>query len=84
LKALVGCLDKSPSCNALFQLAYVADGGSVTALGGWSEVSDGSYTNIDVDLSSLAGKSVEFIFTVQNNGSSSDDRAFWTAPMIER
>jgi len=84
LKALIGCLDKSPSCNVLFQLAYVADGGAVTALGGWSEVSDGSYTNIDIDLSSLAGKSVEFIFTVQNNGSSSDDRAFWTAPVIDR
>lgn len=84
LKALIGCLDKSPSCNVLFQLSYVADGGSVTALGGWSEVSDGSYTNIDIDLSSLVGKSVEFIFTVQNNGSSTDDRAFWAAPAIDR
>lgn len=83
-KALIGCLDKSPSCKVLFQLSYVADGGSVTALGGWNEVSEGSYTNIDIDLSSLAGKSVEFIFTVQNNGSSADDRAFWAAPVIER
>ncbi len=83
-KALIGCLDKSPNCNVLFQLSYVANGGAVTALGGWNEVSEGKYTNIDIDLSSLAGKSVEFIFTVQNNGSSSDDRAFWVAPHIDR
>ncbi len=82
--ALIGCLDKSPNCNVIFQLSYVADGGAVTSLGGWNEASEGKFTNINIDLSSLAGKSVEFIFTVQNNGSSADDRAFWVSPVIKR
>ena len=82
--ALIGCLDKSPNCNVIFQLSYVADGGAVTSLGGWNEASEGKFTNINVDLSSLAGKSVEFIFTVQNNGTSADDRAFWVSPVIKR
>jgi hypothetical protein len=84
LKSLIGCLDKSPNCNVLFQLSYVANGGPITALGGWNEVSEGSFTNIDIDLSSLTGKSIEFIFTVQNNGTSTDDRAFWVAPHVHR
>lgn len=84
LKTLIGCLDKSPNCNVIFQLSYVANGGSVTSLGGWNEISEGNFTNIDIDLSSMAGKSVEFIFTIQNNGSSTDDRAFWVAPHIKR
>jgi hypothetical protein len=84
LKSLIGCLDKSPNCNVLFQLSYVANGGAIIALDGWNEVSEGSLTNIEIDLSSLAGQSVEFIFTVQNNGTSTDDRAFWVAPHIKR
>jgi hypothetical protein len=84
LKSLIGCLDKRQNCNVLFQVSYVANGGPITALGGWNEVSEGSFTNVDIDLSSLAGKSVEFIFTVQNNGTSTDDRAFWVAPHVNR
>ncbi len=82
--ALVGCLDKRPNCNVMVQVNYSADGGPITNLGSWTEVYDGSYTNINVSLDSLAGKSVVFYLIVQNNSSSSDDQVFWTAPGIQR
>ena len=37
---------------------------------------------MDADLSSLAGKDVKFILTIQANGSSSQDRAQWLVPKI--
>jgi hypothetical protein len=84
-RSLVGCLSESPNCNVYFNLKYIANGGGVESLGGWTETYDGNRTYLDVDLNALAGKSVEFILEVQNNnGSSSDDRAFWLLPVILR
>ena len=82
--ALLGCLYDSPKCDVTFILNYKADGGSVQNLGSWTEEYDGDYTRVNVDLSSLADKKVEFILKVENNDSSKDDRAFWLAPRIER
>ena len=81
---LIGCTDKMDDCDVMFQLNYKADGGPIQSLGSWTETYDGSYTHIDVDLSSLAGKSVRFILQVQNNGSSKEDRVFWLNPHIAR
>jgi hypothetical protein len=81
-RALVGCLDASPRCDALLQVNYAADGGVVKNLSTWSEVSDGKYQQIDLDLSSLAGKSVELILVTINNDSSADDRIFWLSPKV--
>jgi hypothetical protein len=84
-RAVIGCLDASPLCSVLFQLNYSADGGGLQSLGGWVETSDGAWTRLDVDLSSLAGKSVEFVFTLSNrNDVSTDDRFFIMAPYIKR
>jgi len=83
--ALIGCLDNSPGCSVIFQLNYRADGGTVQSLGGWGEASDGKWTRLDVDLSPLNSKNVEFIFSVLNtNSSSQDDRLFVLAPVIKR
>ena len=82
--ALTGCLDSSPKCDVMFQLNYSIDGGSIQNLKSWTETSDGNRTSINVDLSSLKDKKVELILMVQNNGSSTDDRAFWLAPVIKR
>lgn len=84
-RAVIGCLDASPSCNVLFQLNYSVSGGALQGLGGWVETFDGAWTRLDVDLSSLAGKSVEFVFTLSNrNDVSTDDRFFMMAPHIKR
>ena len=80
--AYIGCMDKSPKCDVTFQLNYIADGGPVQNFATWTQKSDGSFEKILLDLDSLAGKSVQFILTVYNNGDSTDDRAFWLLPAI--
>ena len=84
--SLIGCMDSSPKCTVTFKLSYTTDGGvTIVSLGSWNQVSDGNKDHIDIDLSSLADKSVQFIFTVgNNNDSSTDDRAFWLGPYIKR
>lgn len=80
----VGCLDEAENCDVIFELNYRVDGGKVKNLGEWHEVFDGSITRIDINLGDLAGKSVQFILTVDANGSFKEDLAFWLVPQIYR
>ncbi|MGD2104289.1 MAG: hypothetical protein PVJ55_04125 [Anaerolineae bacterium] len=52
----------------------------------YSEVKayDGNLIEVDVDLSDLAGQSVEFILNVDANGGSQQDWAVWVSPRIVR
>jgi hypothetical protein len=68
--------------NAIFQLNYREGGGSVTLLSSWTETCDGVLRPVNVDLTPIAGKNVEFILTVQANGSSAQDSAVWIKPQI--
>lgn len=81
-QALIGCANKANSCDVNFQLDYQIGDGAIQTLATWHEVYDEMFRNVDVDLSSLAGKDVRFILTVFANGSSNQDRAMWTAPRI--
>ncbi len=83
-KAVIGCLWNGAACDVRFQLNYRADGGSLQNFGQWDEAYDGSIRKLDLDLSSLAGKSVEFTLAVQAKDSSSQDWAFWLLPRIVR
>ena len=78
----IGCLDGYPDCDIVFQLNYRIPGGVIHSLGEWREVYDGEITRVELNLSSLAGRSIEFIFTVLANGSPQDDAAFWLAPHL--
>jgi hypothetical protein len=82
--AIIGCLDDSPKCNVTFQLNYSVSGGNVQTLASWKEKDNGDFERVTVDLDSLEGKSVQIILTVLDNGSSTDDRAFWLKPEISR
>lgn len=68
--------------NAKFQLNYREGGGSITPLGEWTETCDGTMRSIDVDLTPIKGKTVEFILAVLANGSSAQDWAVWVKPQI--
>ena len=68
--------------NAKFQLNYREGGGPLTSLGSWTETCDGLLTSISVDLTSLAGKNVEFVLAIHANGSSAQDWAVWVKPQI--
>ncbi len=83
-KAVIGCLWNGAACNVRFQLNYRADGGALQNLGQWDQVYDGTILKLDLDLSSLAGKSVAFTLAVQANGPSNQDWAFWLLPRIAR
>jgi hypothetical protein len=83
-RTVIGCFFDSLVCNVLFQLNYSANGGPLMTLDTWIEVYDGHVTRVDVDLSPLAGKSIQFVLTVLNNGEATDDWAFWMMPVILR
>jgi len=80
----LGCLEESPGCDITFHLNYQAPNGTVHSISSWHEVYDGALTRADVDLSSLAGKSVRFILSVTNNGKPSAANAFWLVPSIRQ
>ena len=68
--------------NVKFQLNYRENGGPVVSLGEWVKSCDGTLKAIDVDLTTLKGKSIEIILAVLANGSSAQDWAVWTKPQI--
>jgi hypothetical protein len=57
--------------------------GNIISLGSWHEIYEGEVTNIDLDLSSHAGKRVRFILTVEiYGGDPAKANAFWFVPGI--
>jgi hypothetical protein len=66
------------------QLSYSIGGGAATVLASWDETYEGKVNKVDVDLSSLAGKSVNLILTVTANGDATDDYVVWLRPRIMR
>jgi hypothetical protein len=80
----IGCLENSPRCDVTFIVDYQAAGQPVRNLGSWREVSDGRLRRLEIDLSGLAGQSVQFILRVVNNGRPADANAFWLVPSIRR
>lgn len=81
-RAVIGCLYNALACNVRLQLNYRADSGPLQNFIQWDEVYDGEFAKVEVDLSSLAGKSVEFELSVLGNGPTNQDWAFWLAPRI--
>jgi len=67
--------------NVKFQLNY-KEAGVLKALGEWTETCDNALRSIDVNLTSLAGKSVEFELKVLANGPATQDWAVWVSPQI--
>jgi len=68
--------------NVKFQLNYKESGGTVVSLAEWTESCDGTMKAVDVDLTSLKGKTVEMILAVLANGPSNQDWAVWVKPQI--
>lgn len=80
----VGCLADFSGCQVKFLLGFVAAGAEPSLLGQWTEVYDQSITRLDVDLSSLAGQSIQLILGVHSQGDASQAGAFWLVPHIAR
>ena len=85
-RASIGFLAPGGACGAgsvVFQFNY-KESGSLSALDSWTKPCTGTLTSIDIDLSSLAGKNLNFVFAVLANGPSAQDWAVWVNPRIER
>jgi hypothetical protein len=80
----IGCLFDSPGCDVTFYLSYVISGQNPQDIAWWREVQDGTITRVNLDLSFLAGQSVQFILRVVNNGVAANANAFWLVPSIRR
>ncbi|MEW5873125.1 MAG: NBR1-Ig-like domain-containing protein [Chloroflexota bacterium] len=78
----IGCLANNPSCDVTFYVGYQIGSQAEHELGSWREVYDTKLTRINIDLSVLAGKSVKFILSVENNGKPAQANAFWLVPSI--
>ncbi len=83
-RALAGCYYDNEDCDALLQLNYINDDGDMVLLDEWEEEYDKDYSEINVDLSELAGEKVQLVLLVHNNGDSKDDKIFWMVPRISR
>jgi hypothetical protein len=84
LKSVVGCLHSSPKCDVIFQVNYLNSDNQIQTLWETREIYEGSLTDVDIDLTPLAGQKIRFILTVLSNGSSLDDNAVWLLPRITK
>jgi hypothetical protein len=80
-RSIIGCERGASKCDVRFELAYVS-GGFTYSLGTWTENYNETYTQLDIDLSMLAGQNVQFILLVSANGVSDGDRGLWLRPRI--
>lgn len=82
-RTIVSCEYNTKNCNVFFRLNYKING-QVKTLASWQEVYEGKYYPVDLDLSSLAGQTVNFILIVDANGAQDNDQAIWLNPHIIR
>ncbi len=83
-KATVMCEGGMTKCDIYFTVQYRVGSDPVQTLGQWHEVNEGMWTRVDIDLSALDGKNVQFILTVNNGADSSQNSGLWLNPIIYR
>jgi len=84
LQAVVGCEQGATGCSVLFRVSYLDASGAAHDLWTLGEFHDGHAFELDLDLSELVGQQVRFVLSVNDLGSTVDDRALWIAPRIVR
>ena len=83
-RSTINCEYGATNCYVAFRLDYEQGGTIRTFWGPFLERYEGRFYNVDVDLSSLAGRDVKFILTVLTAGVATGDRALWVGPHIYR
>ena len=79
----IGCEYGARDCDVTFVLQYQQPGGG----GGrtyWSKIKTykNSFTKVNLNLTPLAGQTVEFVLLIRPNGTSTGDKAIWANPVI--
>lgn len=80
-RATLACLNSAKGCDVVYQVNYDIDG-TPQNLGQWQQTHDGTVQDIDVDLSSLAGRPVDIILVVLTKGPADQAQAVWVNPLI--
>jgi hypothetical protein len=83
-QATIGCQSGRPNCYVTYRLDYRVGSGPIHTFWIFREKYDGKVYQADLNLSSLAGQSVEFRLTVDTYGSPTDDHAYWIGARIYR
>lgn len=83
-RSIINCQYLANGCNVVFRLDYQIDNSAVKTFWQFTEAYEGQYYTVDLDLSPLAGKDVQFILSALANGSADADKPVWVAPRIER
>jgi hypothetical protein len=78
----IGCAYGYGGCKIKFKVDYKKSDGTVLNLGAWNEISDDTIHELNIDLSSLSGLTVQFILTIQDNGNANAAQALWLSPRI--
>jgi hypothetical protein len=82
-KATIGCLQGGTACDVEFQLNY-REGGTLHNLAKWFVVYADGPQEVDVDLSSLDGKTVQLVLVASAHGAASQDWAIWYWPRVTK
>jgi len=75
--------DTCGSGKVKFQI-YTTSGAETKLLKEWGKSCDGRFIDVDLNLSELKGKSVQFILRLNADGSFEDDWAIWNSLRIEQ
>ena len=84
-QSIINCAYGATGCYVNFRLNYQIGGGAIQTFWTFNERYDGLYYPVNLDLSSLAGQSVNFILymaDVSGYGNPSGDRAEWVGARI--
>jgi hypothetical protein len=81
-RATLGCGYNGAACDVRFLLRYRIEGGTLQQLEQWDVKYSDVPVAVDVDLSALAGKKVNFVLQVVTNGPPNQDWAHWVNPRI--
>lgn len=84
LQTLVNCEFGATGCYVTFRIDYLISTGAQKTLWSWKEANDKRFYRANLDLSSLAGQKVRFVFMLLSTGFASGDRAIWGSPRILR
>jgi hypothetical protein len=82
-RVILGCSAGAQGCAARFQL-NVREGGLLSPVAEWVVREDDAPRNLVVDLTFLAGRTVEFVLGVDADGPGAPDAALWLQPRLVR
>ncbi len=82
LRTKIGLRYDCTTGNVKFQIRYV-EGGSEYPVGEWIKKCDGTLTPLDINLTAMVGRTVQFELVAMANGDPRGDQSLWIAPRIE-